>query len=103
MLWVPICVSLPGVIIIGAGQPACFVFGYRFRRLGVAGRITIDDVAKHAAVEDSAHRQTHRRLSLVQKSASGSRTHAQIVPNMSTSSNDLRGYSSHNQADQARP
>jgi hypothetical protein len=42
------------VIIIGGGQPACFVFGYRFRRFGVAGRITIDDVAKHAAVEDSA-------------------------------------------------
>ena len=45
-LWVPICVILPGVIITGAGQPACFVFGYRFRWLGVAGRITIDDVAK---------------------------------------------------------
>ena len=53
-LWASICVSLPGVVIIGAGQPACFVFGYRFRWLGVAGRITIDDVAKHAAVEDSA-------------------------------------------------
>jgi hypothetical protein len=43
--WVPICVSLPGVIVIGAGQPACFVFGYQFRWLRVAGRITIDDVA----------------------------------------------------------
>jgi hypothetical protein len=42
------------VIIIGAGQPACFVFGYRFRRLGVAGRITIDDVAKTRSSKDPA-------------------------------------------------
>jgi hypothetical protein len=91
------------VIIIGAGQPACFVFGYRFRRLGVAGRITIDDVAKHAAVETRHDRQAHRRLSPLQKPAPGSRTHAQIVPNMSTSSNDLHGCSSHRSAATCAP
>jgi len=51
----------------------------------------IDDVAKHAAVEDSVHRRAHRRLSPLQKPAPGSRTHAQIVPKLSTSSNDLDG------------
>jgi hypothetical protein len=79
------------VIIIGAGQPACFVLGYRFRRFGVAGRITIDDVAKHAAVEDSAQPAGAPQAIAAAETSTGSRTHAQIVPKLSTSSNDLHG------------